>query len=70
MKRSARALRQAQAEYEAGDYKPTPLDDDDDDETYREPTRQETLDSIKQSYKQMLAGKFLTLEEYREQLRE
>ncbi len=63
------ALREAEAEYEAGDYEPTALDADD-DEPYREPTRQETLESIKQAYKGALAEDFLTLDEYREQLRE
>ena len=64
------ALREAEAEYEAGDYEPTSLDDDDDDQPYREPTRRETLESIKQAHKGTLAGDFLTLDEYREQLRE
>ena len=66
----AEALREAEAEYQAGDYEPTSLDDDDDDKPYREPTRRETLESIKQAYKGALAGDFLTLDEYREQLRE
>ncbi len=66
----AQALREAEAEFENGDYEPTPLDGEDDDEPYREPTRQETLESIKQAYKGTLAGDFLTLDEYREQLRE
>ena len=64
------ALREAEAEYNAGDYRPTPLEADDDDEPYREPTRQEILQGIKQGYKEMLAGEFLTLDEYREQLKE
>lgn len=51
----AAAIRQAEAEYKAGDYQPTPLDDDD-DEPYRTPTRQEILASIKQGYKGVLAG--------------
>ena len=50
----AEALREAEAEYKAGDYSPTPLDDD--DEPYREPTRQEILASIRQGYKEALAG--------------
>ena len=66
----AEALRQAEAEYAAGDYAPTPLDADAEDAPYREPTGQETLEDIWQTYKQMLAGEFLTLEEYRKQLRE
>jgi len=53
------ALREAEAEYKAGDYNPTPLDDDDDDEPYREPTRQEILQGIKQGYKEVLAGDVL-----------
>ena len=59
------ALREAEAEYNAGDYSPTPLDADDDDEPYRELTRQENLDSIKQSYKDALAGNVLTEEQFR-----
>ena len=46
----AQALREAGAEYEAGDYVPTSLVADDDDEPYREPTRREILAGIKQSY--------------------
>ena len=61
----AEALREAEAEYEAGDYEPTALDDDDDDKPYREPTRQETLESIKQAYKEMLAGDVISEEQYR-----
>ena len=60
----AEALREAEAEYEAGDYEPTALDDDD-DKPYREPTRQETLESIKQAYKEMLAGDVISEEQYR-----
>lgn len=52
----AEALREAEAEYKAGDYSPTPLDAGDDDEPYREPTRQEILAGIKQGYKEALAG--------------
>ena len=50
------ALREAEAEYKAGDYSPAPLDATDDDEPYREPTRQEILQDIKQSWKGVLAG--------------
>ena len=64
------ALREAEAEYEAGDYEPTSLDADDDDEPYREPTRQEILQGIKQGYKEMLAGDVLTEEQFRARLRE
>lgn len=52
----AAALRQAEAEYKAGDYQPTPLADDDDDEPYRTPTRQEILAGIRQGFKEALAG--------------
>ncbi|MYD08735.1 MAG: hypothetical protein F4X02_01710 [Chloroflexi bacterium] len=52
----AEALREAEAEYKAGDYVPTPLDADDEDEPYREPTRREILAGIKQGYKEVLAG--------------
>ncbi len=66
----AEALREAEAEYKAGDYRPTPLDAEDDDEPYRQPTRQEILQGVKQGYKEALAGDVLTLEEFREQLRD
>ncbi len=49
------ALKEAEAEYKAGDYQPTPLDDDD-DEPYRTPTRKEILAGIKQGFKEALAG--------------
>ena len=62
------ALKQAEAEYNAGDYQPTSLDDD--DEPYRTPTRKEILAGIKQGYKGLLAGDFLTMDEYRELLKE
>ena len=61
----AEALREAEAEYEAGDYEPTALDDDDDDKPYREPTRREILAGIKQGYKEMLAGDVISEEQYR-----
>lgn len=64
------ALKEAEAEYKAGEYQPTPLDDDDDDEPYRTPTRKEILAGIKQGYKSALAGDFLTMDEYRELLKE
>jgi hypothetical protein len=50
----AAALREAEAEYKAGDYQPTPLAAD--DEPYRQPTRQEILAGIKQGFKEALAG--------------
>ena len=59
------ALREAEAEYNAGDYRPTPLEADDDDEPYREETRQEILQGIKQGYKEALAGDVLTEEQFR-----
>ncbi len=61
----AGALREAEAEYKAGDYRPTPLGADDDDEPYREETRQEILTGIKQGYKEALAGHVLTEEQFR-----
>ena len=61
----AEALREAEAEYKAGNYSPTPLDAEDDDEPHREPTKQENLDSIKQGYKDALAGNVLTEEQFR-----
>ncbi len=66
----AEALREAEAEYKASDYRPTPLDAEDDDEPYRQPTRQEILQGVKQGYKEALAGDVLTLEEFREQLKD
>lgn len=59
------ALREAEAEYKAGDYNPTPLDAEDDDEPYREETKREILDGIKQGYKEALAGDVLTEEQFR-----
>lgn len=64
------ALREAEAEFKAGDYNPTPLDAEPDDEPYREPTRQEILQGIKQGYKETLAGDVLTEEQFRARLRE
>lgn len=64
------ALREAEAEFKAGDYNPTPLDADDDDAPYREPTRQEILGGIKQGWKGYLAGHVLTAEQFRDYLRE
>ncbi len=65
----AEAVRQAALEYEAGDYSPTSLDDDD-DEPYRQPTRREILEGIKQGYKEALAGDVLTAEQFRSLLSE
>ena len=64
------ALREAEAEYEAGDYTPTPLELDDDDEPYREPTRQEILQGIKQGYKEALAGRGRPIQELLDELEE
>ena len=64
------ALREAETEYKVGEYRPTPLDAEDDDEPYRQPTRQEILQGVKQGYKEALAGDVLTLEEFREQLKD
>lgn len=62
------ALREAEAEFEAGDYKPTPLDGEDDDEPYREPTRQEILQGIKQGFKESLAGDTRPIEDLLKEL--
>ena len=62
------ALRDAEAEYKAGDYSPTPLDADDDDEPYREPIRQEILAGIKQGWKSHLAGRARPLQELLDEL--
>ena len=64
------ALREAEAEYKAGDYSPAPLEADDDDEPYREPTRQEILQGIKQSWKGYMAGHVLTKKQFRDYLSE
>lgn len=66
----AEALRAAEAEFKAGNYSPTPLDAEDDDEPYREPTRQEILAGIKQGYKEALAGDTVSEEEFRALLRD
>ena len=59
----AAALRRAKAEYEVGDYTPTP-DEYDDDAPYRQPTKQEILDGIAEGYKQGLAGDVVSHEEF------
>ncbi len=66
----AQAAREAEAEYAAGDYTPTSLDADDDDEPYREQTRQENLESFKQAWKGLLAGNVMTEQQFRDYLRE
>ena len=65
----AEAIRQAEVEYAAGDYKPTPLDDDD-DEPYRTPMRHEILEGIKQGYKEALAGDVITWDELMRRLKD
>ena len=64
-KEIAEALREAEAEFKAGNYSPTSLDDDDDDKPYRQPMRQEILEGIKQGFKEALAGDTLSEEEFR-----
>lgn len=64
------ALREAEAEYKAGDYSPTPLDAEDDDEPYREQTKREILAGIKQSWKGVLAGNVLTAKQFHEFLQD
>ncbi|MCY3917851.1 MAG: hypothetical protein OXG49_17760 [Chloroflexi bacterium] len=63
-------LREAEAEYEAGDYEPTPLEAEDDDEPYREPTRQEILAGIKQGWKSHLAGRGRPIQELLDELQD
>ena len=65
----AEAIRQAEVEYAAGDYKPTPLDDDD-DQPYLTPTRHEILEGLKQAFKGLLAGDVLSEEQFQALLRE
>ncbi|MYE27139.1 MAG: hypothetical protein F4X87_07945 [Chloroflexi bacterium] len=62
------ALREAEAEYKAGDYRPTSLEAEDDDEPYREQTRQEILQGIKQGYKEALAGHGRPIQELLDEL--
>ena len=64
------ALREAEAEYKAGDYTPTPLETEDDDEPYREQTRQEILQGIKQGFKEALAGHGRPIQELLDELEE
>ena len=66
----AATLREAEVEFKAGDYAPTPLDNDDDGAPYREPTRQEILAGIKQGYKEALAGDTLSEDEFRALLKD
>ena len=60
------ALREAEAEYKAGDYRPTPLEADDDDEPYREQTRQEISSTASSRAMEgiALAGHVLTAEQF------
>lgn len=68
----AAVIREAQAEFDAGLYQPgqDASDEDDDDKPYRTPTRKEILQGIKRGFLQALAGEVLTLDEFREQLRD
>ena len=59
----AAAIRRADAEYQAGDYRPPGNDYFDDDEPYRQPTKREILDGIAEGYKQALAGDVRPIEE-------
>ena len=65
----AEVIREAEAEYAAGDYKPTPFDHDD-DEPYRTPMRHEILEGIKQGYKELLAGHTRPIEELFKELKD
>ena len=65
----AAIIQEAQAEFEIGDYKPTPREDDD-DKPYRTRTKQEILQGIKQGFKAYLAGDVLTEEQFRQLLDE
>ena len=66
----AEALHEAEAEFKAGDYSPAPLDAEVDDEPYREPTRHEILQGIKQGYKESLAGEGKPIQDLLDELEE
>ena len=61
-------LREAEAEYEAGDYSPSPLDTEDDNDPYREQRKEEILRGVKQAFKEALASDVLTEEQFRTML--
>ena len=63
----AAALRRAESEFAVGNYTP-PADDFDEDEPYRQPTKQEILDGIATGYKQALAGDVRPIEDLLEEL--
>ena len=69
----AEALRQAEADFQAGKYQPARKASDtsaEDDEPSRPRTKKETLEDIKLGFMQVLAGDVLSLEEFRDQLKE
>lgn len=69
----AAVLREAQAEFESVGYSQPPENSDEfaqDDEPYREPTRQEILAGIKEGYLQALAGLGRPIQELLDELEE
>lgn len=69
----AEALRQAEADYQAGKYQPARKASEtsaDDDEPWRPRTKTEILEDIRHGFMQILAGDVLSLEEFRDQLKE
>ncbi len=69
----AEALRQAEADFQAGKYQPARKASDtsaEDDEPSRPRTKKEILEDIKLGFIQVLAGDVLSLEEFRDQLKE
>lgn len=69
----AQALRQAEADFQAGKYHPASKASDiskEDDEPWRPPTKQEILEGIRMGFMNVLAGDFLSCEEFFGQLKE
>ncbi len=69
----AETLREAEAESKAGLYTPPKRESDastEDDEPYREPTRQEILQGIKRGYMQALAGETRPIEDLFKELKD
>ena len=69
----AEALRQTEADFQAGKYQPArkaPDTSEEDDEPWRPRTKKEILEDIRLGFMQVLAGDILSLEEFRDQLKE
>ncbi len=69
----AEALRRAEADFQAGTYQPARKASDtsaQDDEPWRPRTKKEILEDIRLGFMQVLAGDVLSLEEFRDQLKE